>query len=129
MEILFEIAFQFFGEIILQLLVELLAETGVRALSRSQREPLHPTLAILGYSIWGAIAGGISLLIFPHSPISDPFFRTANLFVTPIIVGFAMMLLGGLRRRRGEEIVRIDRFGYAFTFAFTMALMRFFLAS
>jgi hypothetical protein len=36
-----------------------------------------------------------------------------------------MMLVGKLRLKRGQNIVRLDQFGYAFVFAFAMALVRF----
>jgi hypothetical protein len=36
-----------------------------------------------------------------------------------------MMLIGRLRESKGQTQVGIDRFGYAFVFAFSMALVRF----
>ena len=36
-----------------------------------------------------------------------------------------MMLVGRLRDRRGSALVKLDRFGYAFIFAFAMAIVRF----
>jgi hypothetical protein len=40
-----------------------------------------------------------------------------------------MMLLGWFRLKKGQELVRLDRFGYAFVFAFAMALVRFIWAA
>jgi hypothetical protein len=48
-----------------------------------------------------------------------------NLFLTPAAVGALMVLLGRARARKGQDLVRLDRFGYAFLFAFVMALVRF----
>lgn len=75
--------------------------------------------------IWGAIAGGISLLLLPHGLIEDPALRVVNLVVTPVIVGAAMMVVGHLREKHGKQVLRIDRFGFAYAFALSMALVRF----
>ena len=36
-----------------------------------------------------------------------------------------MVLVGRVRQKKGQNLVRLDRFGYAFVFAFAMALVRF----
>jgi hypothetical protein len=125
MEFLFEILFQFVGEILLQVCFELLAELGVRSLEDTFRKPRKPVLSTIGFMIWGAIAGGISLLFFPRSPIADPMLRQINLIATPMAVGLVMTIIGRSRLKRGQGLVRLDQFGYAFTFAFAMALVRF----
>ncbi|WP_067736623.1 hypothetical protein [Novosphingobium naphthalenivorans] len=129
MEFLFELLFQFFGELLLQFLVELFAELGMHAMGQAFSRKPSPGLAVAGFTLWGVVAGAISLWVFPHSAIHDPSLRLANLFVTPVLAGGGMMLLGRLRARKGQELVRLDRFGYAFLFAFTMALMRYNWAS
>ncbi len=125
MEFLFELLFQFFGELVLQIVVEFFAEMGFRSLAQVFRKKPSPRLAVAGYTLWGLLAGGISLLIFPNSAIHNPDLRLANLFVTPVLAGGAMMLLGRLRAKKGQDLVRLDRFGYGFLFAFTMALVRY----
>ena len=82
-------------------------------------------MSAIGFALWGALAGGISLLIMPRSFISDLGLREANVLVTPLLVGGAMVLVGRLRDSKGQERVGIDRFGYAFVFAFAMAIVRF----
>jgi len=129
MEFIFEILFQFLGEILLQAVFELLAELGIRSLADTLRRPRHPALSTLGFTLWGLVAGGISLLIFPNSPIHEPLLRAANLVVTPVALGFAMMLVGRIRLKKGQDLVRLDRFGYAFVFAFAMALVRYIWAA
>lgn len=125
MELIFEFLFQVFGEVLLQAIFELLYELGFRSLADTIKRPRSPWLSAIGFLLWGAMAGGISLLIFPASPIGDPMLRQFNLFATPVVVGIGMMLLGRLRERKGQQLVRLDRFGYAFVFAFSMALVRF----
>lgn len=125
MGIIFELLFQFFAEILLQAAFELLAELGYRGLANRLQRPRNPIYSIIGFIILGAIAGSVSLLILPYSPIEDPTFRKINLVAMPIILGLMMMLVAKLRQKKSQDLVRIDRFGYAFVFAFAMGLVRF----
>ena len=36
-----------------------------------------------------------------------------------------MIVVGKLRQKKGQDLVQIDKFGYAFAFAFIMGLVRF----
>jgi hypothetical protein len=76
----------------------------------------------------GGVIGAISLWPFPALFIRNQDFRLLNLVLTPLIAGLIMMLVGKVRTARDEELVRLDRFGYAFTFALGMTLMRFYFA-
>ena len=129
MELIFEVILQFFGEILLQIFLELLVELGLHSLADTVRKPRHPALSTMGFILWGAIAGGLSLWVFPASAIRSPNFRMLNLFITPILIGGVMMLIGKIRDKKGQDLVKLDRFGYAFIFAFTMSLVRFMWAS
>jgi len=64
-------------------------------------------------------------LVFPRSLIGSAGLRAANLLVAPVVAGGIMMLIGRARNKRGQTLVRLDRFGYAFVFAFAMAAVRF----
>lgn len=148
MEILFEllwVAAEFIAEIALQLAFEWLTGTGVRGLrnvrdardernarnagnARSAKPPARefsPALAVVGYAALGAVVGAISLWPFPHSFIGPYPARLANLIVTPVIAGALMSLIGERRQRRGEPLIRLDRFAYGVVFAFAMSLVRF----
>ena len=125
MEFVFELVFQFLLEVLVQIGFELLAELGFRSLEDTFRKPKNVWLSTIGFCLWGAIAGGLSLLILPRSPISNLALRQANLIVTPLLVAGVMMMIGQARERRGQDLVKLDRFGYAFVFAFTMALVRY----
>ncbi len=125
MEFFFEIILQFAGEILLQVITQVAVELGLHSLGETFRRRKHPVWSIVGFTLWGAIAGGLSLLVFPHSAIARPELRTLNIFITPLAVGAVMALIGQTRLRRGQVLVRMDRFGYAFTFAFWMAFVRF----
>lgn len=129
MEIIFEVLFQFVGEILLQAIFEVLAELGLRSLADPLRKPRTPAFSIIGFAVWGLIAGGISLFIFPTSPIANSRLRAVNLVATPVAIATVMMLIGRARMCKGQSLVSLDRFGYAFIFAFSMALVRFIWAA
>ena len=63
------------------------------------------------------------------SAIDNPLFREINLFATPVACGLVMMMVGKFRLKKGQDLVRLDQFGYAFVFAFAMALVRFIWAA
>jgi hypothetical protein len=130
MEVLFELllhALWGLAEIGLQLLFELLAEVGLRSL----REPFRPArevspwLAAPGYLLYGTAAGALSLWVMPDPFLDHPWARVANLALTPLLAGAAMALLGSWRRRRGQAVIRLDRFSYGTLFALGMAVVRF----
>lgn len=86
---------------------------------------MHPALAAIGYTILGAIAGGISLWLLPTLFVTAEWLRIANLILTPVAAGTLMGAFGAWRRRRNEELIRLDHFSYGFLFALAMALVRF----
>ena len=126
-EILFEFLFEFFGEFILQTVGEILFEVGFYSIleTRKNRKERSSAAATTGYMIVGATLGGLSLLVFPESLI-PAHLRILNLIFTPILAGIAMAILGWLRQKRGQELIRLDKFMYGFIFAFSMALVRYF---
>jgi hypothetical protein len=120
LEFLFEVC----GEFLVQLVLEALAEAGLHVASGEARKPPSPILAALGYALFGALAGGISVWIFPHNFVPAPW-RIANTLVTPVLAGWAMAALGAWRERRGQNRVRLDQFSYGYLFALSLALVRF----
>lgn len=130
MEIVFELLFglfQILAELLLQMVFEILAELGFRSVREPFRrpQPLHPVLAAIGYLIFGATAGGLSLWLFPEAFIDSEWLKLLNLVCTPIIAGATMAMLGAWRRRKDQELIRLDRFGYGFLFALAMTIVRF----
>jgi hypothetical protein len=93
-----------------------------------KRRP-NPWLASLGHVILGAIAGVISLFVVPELLIRSHNAQLASLFITPLLAGAVMSLVGAWRRRRGQPVVRIDRFAYGYLFAVAMALVRYVAAN
>src|SRR2546427_13178425 len=101
---------------------EALAELGLRVIREPFRrsKPLNPWFAATGYLILGAVCGALSLWLFPMLFIKVRWLRIVNLLVTPLAAGGIMAALGVWRRRRNEDLIRIDRFSYGFLFAFAM---------
>lgn len=134
MEFFFELLaplLQFLAELVLQIVVELLAEAGLHGLRESfeRSRPLHMAWAIVCYALFGAFCGWLSLLLFPKLFIVSPAFRIANLALTPLASGGVMAAVGAWRRRRGEALIRLDRFACGFLFALAMAVTRYHLAA
>ena len=123
-----ELLFEFFTEFLLQIVVELLAEIGLRSATEPFRKPPNPWLAAIGYAIFGATAGGISLFVLPEPLVQEETWRLVNLAVTPVLAGLAMAAMGAWRVRRGQQTLRIDRFSYGYLFALCMAIVRFHFA-
>ena len=120
-----ELLFQVVGEFFLQAMLEALVELGLHSLAEPFRRPPNPWLAALGYALFGAAAGGLSVLLWPTHLTPAGWARWANLLLTPLAVGGGMAGLGVLRERRGQAALRIDRFSYGFLFALCLALVRF----
>lgn len=125
MEVVFEALFQFLGELLLQLVFEVLAELGFRSVKEVFRKPANPWLAAIGYALLGAAAGWLSLLVMPTLLLAGETARVAGLFATPLVAGALMAALGAWRLRRDQAIVRLDRFAYGYLFALAMAGVRF----
>lgn len=132
-EIIVEILLQLFGfllelflEVLLQGFFEISAEMGLQSLGEpfKRRGPTKPCLAAVGYLLYGAIAGGLSLLL-PKMFVVPHIWRVTNLLVTPVICGCAMVILGRFRAKRGTVPMRLDTFFYGYLFALGMALVRY----
>jgi hypothetical protein len=119
-----ELIFEILGEFVLQALGEALFEVGLHSLAEPFRRAPNPWLAALGYTLLGAALGGLSLLVFPLYLVAPPW-RVANLLITPLAVGGVMAAMGVWRARRGEPVLRIDRFLHGFLFAAALASVRY----
>ena len=125
MEFIFELLFEFFGEIVLQVAFELLAEFGLQSIAAPFRKRPNVFLGSVGYALLGAAAGGLSLWIVPMLLMPSHAARVVNLLLTPVVSGGVMVLIGRWRQKRDQELIMLDRFAYGYLFAFTMAMVRF----
>lgn len=127
MEFLFELLLEIFGEALLQVVFGSMGEAGQHLLRNPEHEPRErsPWVLGLGYALLGALAGAISLLLLPHGLIRHPIARFANLLLSPLAAGLSAALLGAWRRRRGQQVLGLDRFVYGFAMGLAMAGVRY----
>lgn len=123
-----ELLFEIFGEFVLQVVVEVLLQGGMHTLAAPFQKRPSPWLAALGYLVFGIVAGGISLWVFPSYLMSHPQWRVLNAACTPVVAGLCVAALGAWRARRGQTALRIDQFTYGYLFALAFGLMRFWFA-
>ena len=128
MEIIFELLAQLLFEIVLQGIFEL-GGRGIVSIFRKDGATVHPWLAIFGYFVMGAIAGGLSIWLIPMHLLKSPTLQILNLAITPIILGFLFEAIGRWKNNHDKPRYAVDRFSYGFTFAFTMGLIRYFFAT
>ena len=124
MEILFELILQVFSEALIQGVFEL-GGRGIVAAVKKDGSPIDRKLAIFGYLVMGAIAGGISIWVLPMQLLNSPLLQILNLAITPILLGFLFELLGRWKTKNEKTRYFVDRFSYGFTFAITMGLVRY----
>ena len=86
-------------------------------------------MAVLGYLLLGGMVGALSLWIAPQHLTRDGWPRLVNLVFMPVVAGSAMTLMGRWRARRGDPVLRIDRFACGYLFALAVAVVRYNFAS
>jgi hypothetical protein len=84
-----EIIFELLAELILQIVGELLAELGLRSFRETVKRPANPVIASIGYTILGAAAGGISLLVHAQHFTETMELRIAAVVLVPLAAGGA----------------------------------------
>ncbi|HEY2468335.1 MAG TPA: hypothetical protein VGI45_10940 [Terracidiphilus sp.] len=126
----------FILELLSEVLLQVIFEGGVEAVSRAHRrfrfKPFlrstlsrtNPPLTILKFTLLGLGFGFLSVLFFPHPLVHPTKVHGISLLISPGVTGLIMGLIGRSVRRRGNSPVRIESFAYGFTFAFAMALVR-----
>lgn len=120
-----EILFELLGELVLQVVVEALLQGGMHAVAAPFRKESSPWLAALGYLFFGALAGGISLWFFPDYLMANAQWRVLSAACTPVAAGLCIAALGAWRARRGQAVLRIDKFAFGYLFALAFGLVRF----
>ena len=116
-----------FGEALIELVGEALTTLFIRSIRNVVGEsiPIGTILAALGYLILGVAYGGVSVILLPHPLIHPTRFHGASILVSPTITGLVMAQIGLVRRRNDKDVIRIESFGYGFTLALGVAVIRF----
>ena len=104
---------------------ELLVELGLQSLAQPFRREPNIWAAALGYLLLGGLVGAGSVWLMPQHLMRDGWPRLLNLVATPVLAGLAMALLGRWRARRGDPVLRIDRFACGYLFALAVAVVRY----
>ena len=117
-ELLFEFLFEVFAAAITELILR-----GVCSLFKNI-VTLSPILAAAFYFLLGCAFGTASLLLFPHPIFHPSKYHGISLLVSPLITGLVMSQVGVVIRRNGKQSVRIESFGFGFTFALGLAIIR-----
>jgi hypothetical protein len=120
-ELLFEVFFQVVVEAVVALIVR-----SVRNVFE-ETNAINPILATIGYLLLGSAFGLASVRLFPHPFFQPSKFHGVSLVISPLITGMVMSQVGTMLRRKGKQAVRIESFGYGFTFALGVAIIRFIL--
>ncbi len=120
-----EVLLQWLVELIVQVLGEVLVEAGLQSVAEPFRREPRPAVAVIGYTLFGLVLGAASLLLVHQHMMPDGPWRWINLMVTPVAAGFVMTQVGAWRQRRGQPVLRIDRFAYGYLFALAFAAVRF----
>jgi hypothetical protein len=145
-ELIAEIFIEFFGELIIDLVASLFADASARGAEKSivsaqarriaasdnvelkrtfpRNQPADPMLVACGYIAFGWLVGMLSLWLMPHLFIKDYTLRLIGLFLVPAMSGLVMAWIGSWRAKHNKDVVRIERFSYAFCLAFTISLVR-----
>ena len=121
-----EFLFELFGELLLQVVVEALAQAGVHVVRHPDRPPREhsPWLIAVGYLLFGLAGGALSLWLFPDYLIRSTAGRIAYLVLGPVAAGAAVAAIGLWRSKRGVPRYGIDRFACGYLFALSFALVR-----
>ncbi len=117
---------EIFGEFLLQMLFELVAEA-LSGLIKSQRES-SPAVSAIRLLFVGAAAGLLSAWLLPHRLIATRVVLPgASLVLAPLATGSAMHFLGKRLRHLGRYASNLATFRGGALFAFSMALIRWWL--
>lgn len=118
--------FELFGEVILQILFEVVFSLLVRIIQSvfDGVDSENPILAAVGYLLFGFVAGVGSFILFPHHLVRPSRFHGISLLISPLLTGFIMSQVGAFLRRKDKTTVRIESFLYGFTFALGIAIIR-----
>jgi hypothetical protein len=122
-----ELLFEVFFQVVLEAIVALILRSIRNVFEESNA--INPILAAIGYLLFGIAFGIGSLRLFPHPLVHPSRFHGISLVISPVITGLIMSQVGIILRRKGKQAVRIESFGYGFTFAFGLAIIRFFFLS
>ncbi|MBI3267446.1 MAG: hypothetical protein HYZ53_00375 [Planctomycetes bacterium] len=131
MELLLGCFVELLGELVIQIVAQVLIDGVIRILTAPFREgeDLGPFPGLFAYLGLGLVLGWLSLFAFPRSFLVNPTLRVVNLVAAPLAVGAATEAWGRHRRRHDRSSVRFESFLFGLVFAFGVAAVRYFFAA
>ena len=117
-------------EIVGEFLIEMLFGLAIEALSAviNRLKQTSPAASAIGLAFVGAAAGLLSAWLFPHRLImTRVVLPGVSLLVAPLVTGLAMGFVGKRLRHFGGYPSNIATFRGGVLFAFSMALIRWWL--
>lgn len=118
---------EIFGDVLLQLVLEVLAGVAERLLGRltANEQIVRPLYSSVVYLFLGGVAGVLSVLVIPHRLARQTRSHGISLLISPLVTGAIMFQVGSFLRRAGKASARIESFANGFAFALGVAAIRF----
>ncbi len=110
-------------------MVEIATELGFR---RAEKKKAHakpnPLVSLLIFGIIGCMLGMGFTYLFPRRLIANNALRTINLFLTPLVLGLLISIIGKRPRQKGTPTIEVAVFVKVFALVFCFGLARYLLA-
>lgn len=129
LEAIVEIIFGFVGELVLEIVVEVLVEFGFHNTAGRLSDSFRSrTFVGLAYTVFGVILGALSLLVFPKISFDVALIPALYFIASPITAGFSLMTVSWLIDRGIENSrwFKWDKFLFGVVFALGYSLSRVF---
>jgi hypothetical protein len=126
-EAIFELIFSFFGELVLELFLEVVVELGFHGAAEKISGKANSRLFVgLAYSLFGAALGFASLYFFPRIHFANVILPVSYFIVSPIFAGFSLTTVSYFINRgiRPVSWFELDKFVFGVLFAVAYALSR-----
>jgi hypothetical protein len=126
-EAIFEIIFGFVGELLLELVVEVLVEFGFHCTAERVSDNFRSrTFVGLAYTVFGVILGFASLYVFPKIAFDSVVLPALYFIFSPIIAGFSLTTVGWLIDRGfgNSRWFKWDKFIFGVLFALGYSISR-----
>jgi hypothetical protein len=129
LELIFGFIFELLFEAVIEILSELAIDFGLVSIKHSLRKEkkANPVFAYTGIVLIGALVGVAASFILPGRIVTNPPIKGLSLILSPLLAGIMMYVFGNWRRENGHETSRLSTFWGGALFAFSFALVRWFM--
>ncbi|MGD9628422.1 MAG: hypothetical protein AB7V18_04185 [Pyrinomonadaceae bacterium] len=126
-EAVLELIFGVVGELLLEIVVEVLVEIGFHGTAERLSSKARSRVFVgLAYALFGAVLGFASLCVFPRMNFGDRLVPAVYFILSPIVAGLSLttvswMINRGIRPVRWFEL---DKFAFGVVFAAAYSISR-----